>query len=112
MLLRIFGSGLRGAAQAEAYSQAVLRAESLLSRSGTESPLRAGEESGVFGERYGWRRITRPYPLPDPEKAAALPLTAFEVIVEVFWQEAGKRRSVTLTSLRLTPREPRENNPP
>ena len=108
VLLRIFGSGLKSAALAESYSQAVLRAESLLSRSGIDSPLQAGEESGAFDERYHWRRLIRPYPLPDIEQVDTLPLMAFEVIVEVFWQEASKRHSVTLTSLRLVPRGLRE----
>jgi hypothetical protein len=41
------------------------------------------------------------------EEETELPLIPYEVIVEVFWQETGKRRSVTLTSLRLAPREQR-----
>ena len=82
VLLRIFGSGLRGAALAGAYSQAALQAETLLSRSGIEASLEVGEE-----------------------ETELLRLIPYEVIVEVFWQETGKRRSVILTSLRLAPRE-------
>lgn len=107
VLLRIFGSGLRGAALAGAYSQAVLQAETLLSRSGIEAPLEVGEQHGRLNNRYHWRRIIRPYRLPVIEGETELPRIPYEVIVEVFWQEAGKRRSVILTSLRLAPREQR-----
>ena len=108
VLLRIFGSGLRGAALAGAYSQAVLQAETLLSRSGIEASLEVGEQHGTLDNRYHWRRIIRPYRLPVTEEETELPLIPYEVIVEVFWQETGKRRSVTLTSLRLVPREQKE----
>ena len=109
VLLRIFGSGLRGAALAGAYSQAVLQAETLLSRSGIEAPLEVGEQHGRLNNRYHWRRIIRPYRLPVIEEETELVrLIPYEVIVEVFWQEADKRRSVTLTSLRLVRRERQE----
>jgi general secretion pathway protein I len=107
VLLRIFGSGLRGAALAGAYSQAVLQAETLLSRSGIEASLEVGEQQGTLGNRYQWRRIIRPYRLPVTEEETELSLIPYEVIVEVLWQEAGKWRSVTLTSLRLARREQR-----
>ncbi len=109
VLLRIFGSGLRSAALAGAYSQAVLQAETLLSRSGIEAPLEVGEQHGRFNNRYHWRRIIRPYRLPvTEEETELLRLIPYEVIVEVFWQETGKRHSVALTSLRLVHQERQE----
>ena len=102
VLLQIFATALRSSKLGADYTEAVLWAESLLAGVDLETAS-SGEESGETGGRYQWTRRIEPY-FPahlDPEK---LPLEAYRVTVSVLWQEAAKRRAVSLISLRLRPR--------
>jgi len=102
VLLQIFATALRSSKLGADYTEAVLWAESLLAGVDLETAP-PGEETGAIAGRYQWTRSVQPY-FPahlDPEK---LPLDAYRVTVSVLWQEAAKRRAVTLTSLRLRPR--------
>lgn len=103
VLLQIFATALRSSKLGADYTEAVLWAESLLAGVDLETAP-PGEKTGdIAGRRYQWTRSVQPY-FPahlDPEK---LPLDAYRVTVSVLWQEAAKRRAVTLTSLRLRPR--------
>jgi hypothetical protein len=103
VLMRVFATGLRGMTSAEAYSQAVFHAESLLARMGQETPLQVGVQENGLGDGYHGRRIVRPYRWAELPEDVSLPFAAFEVIVEVSWEDPGRRRSVTLRSLRLKP---------
>jgi len=103
VLMRVFATGLRGITSAEAYSQAVFHAESLLARMGQETPLQVGVQENALGGGYHGRRIVRPYSWAELPEDASLPFAAFEVIVEVSWEDTGRRRSVALRSLRLKP---------
>jgi general secretion pathway protein I len=105
VILRVFATGLRGAAGAESYSEAIFQAETLLAKTGVEVPLTPGEQQSDTSGRYRWRRIIRPYALPDLPAEIPLPVSAFEVIVEIYWEEGGRRRSVALSSLRLNPKK-------
>lgn len=105
VILRVFATGVRGATSAEAYSEAILHAETLLAKTGVEMPLIPGEQQSDTSGRYRWRRTIRPYTPPDLPAETPLPVNAFEVIVEVYWEDGGRRRSVKLTSLRLSPRK-------
>lgn len=105
VLLQIFATALRSSKLGADYTEAVLWAESLLAGVDLETAP-SGEESGETGDRYQWTRRIEPY-FPahlDPEK---LPLEAYRVTVSVLWQEGAKRRAVSLTSLRLRPRQRR-----
>jgi len=105
VLLQIFATALRSSKLGADYTEAVLWAESLLASVDVDTAP-PGEESGETGGRYQWTRRIEPY-FPahlDPEK---LPLEAYRVTVSVLWQEAAKRRAVSLISLRLRPRQRR-----
>ncbi|MGH8531419.1 MAG: type IV pilus modification PilV family protein [Gammaproteobacteria bacterium] len=105
VLLQIFATALRSSKLGADYTEAVLWAESLLAGVDLETAP-SGEEAGETGGRYQWTRRIEPY-FPahlDPEK---LPLEAYRVTVRVLWQEAAKRRAVSLITLRLRPRPSR-----
>ena len=54
IVLRIFGSGINAAVVSEDYTTAVQIAESLMARTGVESPLQIGEFSGNEADKYDW----------------------------------------------------------
>lgn len=61
LLLKIFSGGVNIASVAEEYTAAVQIAESLMTRAGVETPLQAGESSGLENDRYNWRVVVNPY---------------------------------------------------
>lgn len=110
IVLRIFGSGVNAAVVSEEYNLAVQIAESLMARTGVETPLQAGEMSGVEGDKYAW--LVRIAPLPEPPAARprfqsqqdqpASIQKLMAVMVRVSWGEAAdQQRSVQLDSLRM-----------
>lgn len=54
IVLRIFGSGVNNAVISEEYNIAVQIAESILARTGVETPMDIGEISGIEGYKYHW----------------------------------------------------------
>lgn len=108
-----FGIGARNARASEAYTVAVLLAESELAAAGVETPLFPGAEEGTFG-RYNWRRTVIPASeTPASEQASeqsapsssvtAKGVQLYEVTVTVRWGDSlgGAARKVTLRTLRL-----------
>lgn len=112
IVLRIFGSGVNAAVVSEEYSIAVQIAESLMARVGVETPLEAGEMSGVEADLYEWQVRISPVIKPqvplqkfksqqeDTENTPSIQL--FNVRVQVVWgDEEIKQRSLVLNSLKL-----------
>ncbi|MDO9106247.1 MAG: type II secretion system protein [Methylovulum sp.] len=108
ILLKIFSSGVNIAAVAEEYTAAVQIAESLMIRTGVETPLQAGETSGLDGEHYNWRVVVNPYVLPpDQVDVNALKLALFKVDVTVSWGDGNTgERQIELSTLKLTTEKP------
>jgi general secretion pathway protein I len=108
VLLQVFATGLRNAANAEDYTQAALQAESLLAQVGINLPIES--QQGEFDDRFHWRITVTPFPVEDildPETPTdSLRFTPYRVVVEVSWPAATQARSVTLETLRLLPVEP------
>lgn len=117
VILQIFSGGLRNARLSDAYTRALLLAESRLEAVGSEQAVLPGETGGQLGEDLRWRVRIQPW-----ADAAADPLTAsgppggappahmlYEVQVQVAWRAGGRERSLRLTSLRLgdAPKEQR-----
>lgn len=92
----IFSTSVRGAATSEAYSGAVLLAESTLD-SLSRSPL-APEESADEVGRY--RRASSVRPRPDLARPG-LAIEPYEIRVRVTWREGVRERAVSLSTLRL-----------
>lgn len=59
IVLRIFGTGVNNAVISEEYNLGVQIAESLMARTGVESPLVVGEASGLEAGKYEWRVIVK-----------------------------------------------------
>ena len=103
ILLKIFSSGINTALVSEDYTAAVQIAESLMAKTGLESPLQAGEDSGTENEKYEWQVLVTPYLFnPDNLDEMSITTTLFKVKVVVNWDiEKTKRRQIELTTLKL-----------
>lgn len=110
IVLRIFGAGAHTAVTSEDYTLAVQIGESLMARTGVETPLQAGEWSGNEADKYDWCVTVSPLMLPTrprprferDENDEEKPLQLMRVLVEVSWGEENiQRRVLELQSLKL-----------
>jgi len=104
-LFEVFSAGLNAARAGDRFTRAAVIAQSRLAAVGMVEPLQEGVSSGSTDDAYHWRVTVGEYlddqlPLID---AVLQPLT---VVVEVYWEEGGNARSVSLTSMLLGPRQP------
>jgi general secretion pathway protein I len=110
ILLNIFSSGVETASVAEEYNSAVQIAETLMARTGVESPLQPGQTAGIENDKYSWRVTTAPYDLTlEGFDTKSLPAALFMVTVSVSWggngaEDGGRQREVELTTLKLSPK--------
>ena len=102
VLLRIFSGGIRNIAVSADYARAVLIAESRLAAAGIDEQLFTGETRGIEDEAFEWTRSVAPY-LPSPGyKSLAGNLKAWQVTVTVEWPHGDGRRSIDMSTVRLT----------
>ncbi len=99
-LFQVFSGGLRAARSGDQYTRATVIAQSRLAAVGVEQPLREGVSSGTDDGPYHWRVTVSPY-LDDQMPVVDHVLQPLTVHVEVFWEEGGSARSVSLTSILL-----------
>jgi general secretion pathway protein I len=83
--------------EAEAQAEAASLARSLLAQAGSAVPLHDGAAAGQFANGFRWRLQVTPYGAADQ----TVPVRAYKVVAEVFWEDARRERSVALTMLRL-----------
>ena len=104
ILLKIFAVGVNTAAVAEDYTAAVQIAESLMAKTGVETPLQAGQAAGLENDEYHWRVEVSPFTF-NPEHVDTTTLTAalFKVKVTVNWGDGNARdRQVELATVKLS----------
>ncbi len=103
ILLKIFSAGVNTAVVAEDYTAAVQIAESLMAKTGVETPLQAGQDSGLENEKYHWLVEVSPFVF-NPENVDNTTMTTvlFKVKVIVSWGDGNANdRQVELTTLKL-----------
>ena len=103
ILLKIFSAGVNTAVVAEDYTAAVQIAESLMAKTGVETPLQAGQDSGLENEKYHWLVEVSPFVF-NPENVDNTTMTTvlFKVKVIVSWGGGNANdRQVELTTLKL-----------
>lgn len=99
LLLGLISSGLQRTAAAERMAEAGSLAQSLMSKVGTELPIRSEERDGQYPRGYRWRVKMLPYgDGKEPERA---PFSLYTISTEVEWGEGAEKRSYVLTTLRL-----------
>jgi general secretion pathway protein I len=98
------GSGSVLAVDAAGHvNEAIQRAQSHLAAVGRIAAITPGESEGDDGDGYRWR--VRAHPLSAWQigsGSAAATITLFEVEIAITWHAGGGRRSVVLSSLRLS----------
>ena len=99
-LFQVFSAGLRAAHSGDRYTRATVIAQSQLAALGIERALQVGVTSGTAGDEYHWRVTVRAYN-DDQLPETGLVLQPLAIDVEVFWEEGGAPRTVTLTSMLL-----------
>jgi prepilin-type N-terminal cleavage/methylation domain-containing protein len=100
VLLRTISDALWHTSEAEAQAEAASMARSLLAQAGGTVPLRDGETAGQLDSGFRWRLRMDGYGGGSAD-LQGLPVRAYRVTAEVFWNEASRERSVVLTTLRL-----------
>ena len=103
ILLKIFSAGVNTAVVAEDYTAAVQIAESLMAKTGVETPLQANQASGLENEKYHWLVEVSPFEF-NPENVDPTAITAvlFKVKVIVSWgDDNANDRQIELTTLKL-----------
>lgn len=97
VLFRVFSGGLRNVGIAGDYARAVAIAESQLAAAdGTR--LAPGVEQGAIADRYEWTRAVRQLEVAGTRTSG---VSAYEVNVTVAWEQNGRARQVTLSSVLL-----------
>jgi general secretion pathway protein I len=103
ILLKIFSAGVNTALVAEDYTAAVQIAESLMAKTGVETPLQPGQSSGLENEKYHWLVEVSPFEF-NPENVDPTAITAmlYKVTVVVNWgDDNANDRQVELSTLKL-----------
>ena len=101
-LFQVFSAGLHAAHSGDRYTRATVIAQSRLAALGVEQRLRGGVFSGTTDDAYHWRVTVSPY-LDDQLPATDRVLQPLAVNVEVFWEDGGSPRTLSLTSMLLAP---------
>jgi general secretion pathway protein I len=102
ILLNIFASGVNNAGVAEDYTVAVQIAESLMAKTGVETPLQTGQIEGVTHDKYRWQVVVKPYEFnPDQIDPSTLTTALFKISVLVNWDDGSHSREVKLVTLKL-----------
>lgn len=105
VLLPMMSHSVQQVAQAEKMIQAGSLAQSLIAEVGTELPIREGESGGEFSNGYRWHLAMRQY--GDATEREAWPVGAYTISAEITWDDGPRRRSYSLTTLRLGAKAPR-----
>lgn len=103
ILLKIFSNGVNTAVVAEEYTAAVQIAESLMAKTGIETPLQTEELSGLENDKYHWQVTVQPFEFnPDNSNTSTSPVQLFKITVNVTWGYGeGNERRIDLATLRL-----------
>jgi general secretion pathway protein I len=98
ILLRIFSSGVNTAMVAEEYTVATQIAESLMVKTGIETPLEEGVENGTEAKKYHWRVTMEKISNPIDEEDQTSEFIAIKVMV--WWGEDERSRVVELKAVK------------
>jgi len=112
-LFRLFGGALGNASAADEWTRALLVAQSRLTLAASIEPLRETNDAGTESDgRISWRTSVAPYvpadANPDLERLSeTMPTRLYRVTVDVqFPGLAGQARTLSLSTLKLGPRNP------
>jgi general secretion pathway protein I len=100
-ILSVYSTALRSTASAARYATAMQFAESKISEITASNTMADVVDGGAFAERYEWIAVISPLEWKNPDNPVEHPLTPYRIGVEVYWSEAGRSRSVALSTVKL-----------
>jgi len=104
ILLNIFSSGVRTAGVAEEYIIATQIAESLMAKTGIESPLTMGKSSGVVADKYRW--LIKTIPAPDTIEQKEIIFGLLQVQITIQWGEVeSNSRQIELSTFKMAAKQ-------
>ena len=104
VLYGIFSGGLRGAALAGDYQRAVAFAEAELAASAIADDLRHGQRRTSRDGPYTLDLSVSDYrPWADLPPTQPLPVRAYHLKLDVGWEQHGRPRSISLSTIVLRP---------
>jgi general secretion pathway protein I len=112
-LFRLFGGALGNAAAADEWTRALLVAQSRLELAASAVPLRETNDAGSDDDgRLRWRTSVAAYVPPDAKPdiesaSEAMTTRLYRVSVDVTFGDAGRERTVSLTTVKLGERATR-----
>lgn len=102
IILNVFASGLNSANTTEQYTQAVQIAQSLMAKTGVETPLQTSQSSGSINDKYRWQIIIQPFVTNVEAINTLTTVNFFKVKVIVTWgEDATQQRQLKLVTLKL-----------
>lgn len=99
-LMKVAGASISLTHNAAGYSQAAMRARSLLDSAFVGEPITPGSRSGRFDAQYRWQLDVTPWNQAGPATPGA-PLQLYQLDLTVAWGPAGHPRSAHFRTLRL-----------
>ncbi len=103
VLLHIFSESLHRARESQAEMTASALAQSLLSNAGQSIPLQPDNTAGELPNGYSWQLHIEPY--GSDEDRASWQMGAVAITASVSWKDGEQKRTKTLTTLRVMPKE-------
>lgn len=104
ILFGTMSDGFYNQGRARTLAEATSLVQSVLARAGTEFPLEPAVKKGEEESGLRWTLSISPYGTPAERKAS--PISAYEVIAEVFENRRSAEPLLTLTTLRLGAKAP------
>ncbi|WP_426687431.1 type IV pilus modification PilV family protein [Rhodanobacter ginsengiterrae] len=99
-LMKVAGASINLTQNAAGYSQAAMRARSLLDSAFVGEPLKPGSRSGRFDAQYRWQLDVTPWNPPGSAVPGA-PLQLYQLDLAVAWGPDAHPRSTHFRTLRL-----------
>jgi general secretion pathway protein I len=99
-LMKVAGGSISLTQNAADYSEASLWARGLLDSAFVGTPIRTGNSSGQFNQRFRWQLAVTPW-LDAGNPPAESPLHLYQMDLNVLWGPSGHPRSAHFRTLRL-----------
>jgi general secretion pathway protein I len=99
-LMKVAGASISLTHNAAEYSEAAMRARSLLDSAFVGEPVRPGHRSGRFDQRYRWQLDVSPWNQAGAATPGA-PLQLYQLDLTVSWGPPAHPRSTHFRTLRL-----------
>lgn len=103
VLMHVFSESLHRSRESQAEMTASTLAQSLLADVGHSVPLRPGDTKGELPNGYSWQLHIAPY--GSDEDRQSWQMGALAISASVNWNDGGQTHSMTLTTLRVAPKE-------